>query len=99
MFLCQAFGWTIEYAESITITMFNKALTFLQKTPPVHVLVAGYLGYKYSDPINDEKITQAKEKTIFKQLARDKEKLKESKNYSMFSEDFRKRIESEIGGL
>lgn len=43
--LCQAFGWTWEYVdESMTLPRFREITEYWIHQPPVHVLVARYLG-------------------------------------------------------
>lgn len=68
----------------------------INRNPPVHVLVASYLGYEYKDPIKEMKKRKAKEDFIFSKLSEEKEKLVSNKNFSLFSEDFRQRLEDEM---
>ena len=43
-------GWTIEYARwHIDLPMLQSLTTYWGNHPPVHILVAGYLGYKKPD--------------------------------------------------
>ena len=43
-------GWTLDYVEqNVDLPTLEKLTRYWRKFPPVHVLVARYLGYKADD--------------------------------------------------
>jgi hypothetical protein len=41
-----AFGWTLEYIDNLPWPDVAAMMEFFLEEPPVHMLVAGFLGYK-----------------------------------------------------
>ncbi|HFC8542721.1 TPA: hypothetical protein ACFP4Q_000835 [Neisseria weaveri] len=54
--VCACTGWTWDYvAENIDLPRLNHLGEYWKQHPPVHILVAAYMGYKGQDaPKTDE---------------------------------------------
>lgn len=45
--LCTCFGWTYDYIDDhMTLSRLSEITPYLRKNPPVHQLVASYMGYE-----------------------------------------------------
>ncbi|QMT41238.1 hypothetical protein [Neisseria shayeganii] len=49
--ICASTGWTWDYvAENIDLPRIQHLSEYWRRHPPVHILVASYIGYRAPDP-------------------------------------------------
>lgn len=53
--MCAAFGWTYHYVyENLSLAHVDSIQSYLKDNPPLHRMVAHYLGYKKADKVKQK---------------------------------------------